>query len=90
MKYRYICKERRWIREEDTLDDEHYKGYESPYPIDPLVHFDELLYLDYCFFYPHGDDGDDEGHLLTARLARMIVPPVLLVELHLIRRSGKE
>ncbi|KAK9125899.1 hypothetical protein Scep_014745 [Stephania cephalantha] len=60
MKYGYIRRERRWVHEEDIPDDEHYEGYEFPYPTDPHVDFVERDYLDYGFMFPHGDDGDDE------------------------------
>ncbi|KAK9118284.1 hypothetical protein Scep_016377 [Stephania cephalantha] len=60
MKYHYIRRERRWIREENIPKGKHYEGYKSPYPIDPLMVFDERDYLDYSFLFPHGDDGDDE------------------------------
>ncbi|KAK9125604.1 hypothetical protein Scep_014450 [Stephania cephalantha] len=62
MKYRYIRLAQRWIREEDIPDGQHYEGYESPLPTNPLVSFDERNYLDYSFLFPHGDDGDDEFH----------------------------
>ncbi|KAK9094637.1 hypothetical protein Scep_026106 [Stephania cephalantha] len=62
MKYRYIRRKRRWIREEDISDGPHYEGYESPLPTNPAVAFDERNYQDYCFLYPHGDDGDNEVH----------------------------
>ncbi|KAK9083055.1 hypothetical protein Scep_029526 [Stephania cephalantha] len=62
MKYRYIRREQRWIREEDIPNGQHYEGYESPLPTDPPVAFDERDYLDYSFMFPHGDDGDDEVH----------------------------
>ncbi|KAK9100448.1 hypothetical protein Scep_023878 [Stephania cephalantha] len=62
MKYRYIHREQRWIREEDILDGQHYEGYESPLPTDPPIAFDERDYLDYSFLFPHSDNGDDEVH----------------------------
>ncbi|KAK9166622.1 hypothetical protein Scep_001813 [Stephania cephalantha] len=62
MKYQYICREQRYIGEEDIPDGQHYEGYESPLPTDPPVVFDERDYLDYSFLFPHGDDVDDEVH----------------------------
>ncbi|KAK9094784.1 hypothetical protein Scep_026253 [Stephania cephalantha] len=56
----YIRKEHRWIREEDIPNNEHYKGYEFPYPTIPPIDFNELDYLEYSFLFAHGDDGNDK------------------------------
>ncbi|KAK9157633.1 hypothetical protein Scep_004207 [Stephania cephalantha] len=76
MKYRYIRHAQRWVREEDIPDGQHYEGYESPLPVDLLVAFDERVYLDYNFLFPHGDDGDDEVH------HHFMAPPPLQQQSH--------
>ncbi|KAK9148589.1 hypothetical protein Scep_007346 [Stephania cephalantha] len=49
MKCRYIRTERRWIHEEEILEDMHYDINESYHESDSIVNFDERDYLGYSF-----------------------------------------